>query len=112
VGRLSAFEFQDHSGEAGDHPEEPDCALVDLGADDDLWHVGAGHCRYEVAHQINKLNRDEFPFFVYLVKPFQELHGRHVLESFLEFGLHSETFAQLDTYGDDLPDDAKEEYRV
>ena len=65
---AALLEFEDDTGETGDHAEKANCALVDLGAHQDFGHVGAGEGGHEVPHQVHKLNGDELALLVDLVE--------------------------------------------
>ncbi len=105
-GLCSSTQFEQDAGDAGDHSEESDRALIDLGAHDNFRHVGSCEGRDEVSHQVDELYGDGSTFLVDLVQSFQELHRGHLLQLLFEIGLFSEAMAKDNGHGDELPDDA------
>ena len=106
---VTVLEFKEDAGEASDDAEEPDSALVDLGADDDLGQVGPGEGRHEVPHEVDELDRDHLPLLVDGVDLLEELDRGHLLQYLFEVGLQAEALAQADGEGHDLPHDSEEE---
>jgi hypothetical protein len=104
-GLCASTQFEEDAGDAGDHSEEPDGALIDLGAHDDFGHVGSCEGGNEVSHEVDELYGDGSAFLVDLVESFQELHRRHLLQLLLEIGFLSEAVTEDDGHGDELPHD-------